>query len=345
MPINNISQYRNLPRIHQLQAGDLLLKKAFPETCKGAVEWGITNGQKLFSGDKYTTRNILKYRNMYKITFNGSPTSEHAAVAIAHDEVAEAIGEGVITGSITGRREERYCIYRCQNTEVRDAAVMIAKGMSNVYHNIITGNNRMGQSTGGKYSITGALTSNVRGKTFSHSSTNNYLTQIIDYVYGLHNNRPNMFCSEFAIACYEAGSVVARGKTAFGTNPRGMSPMVMEDTLNNHSELMTLVGKYDSEDDPIYSAVDAGLHRYNRRWHWNASKASKNAKKILHNLLLIGDNDYLLAAVAALLNTQPTAGLRLRCIIPNSWRLSPDSSLYGDLRNELRAKAPGLFII
>ena len=165
MSINNINQYRNLPRVNQLEAGDLMLKKAFPETCKGAVEWGITNGQKLFSGNKYTTRNILKFRNMYKITFNGSPTSEHAAIAIAHDEVAEAIGEGVITGSIIGRREERYCIYRCQNNELRDAAVMIAKGLSNVYHSVISGQNRTHQGIGGEYDIMGALGSNFRGKT------------------------------------------------------------------------------------------------------------------------------------------------------------------------------------
>ncbi|GEM_PF-6635263 len=54
MPISTYEQYRNLHRVDWLEAGDLLLKKVFPETCKGAVKWGITTGEKLFSGDTHT---------------------------------------------------------------------------------------------------------------------------------------------------------------------------------------------------------------------------------------------------------------------------------------------------
>lgn len=334
MPISTYEQYRNLHRVDRLEAGDLLLKKVFPETCKGAVEWGITTGEKLFSGDTNTAGIFSSAR--FRITFNGSHTSEHAALAIAADELAEAVGEGVITASIRGRRDERYCIYRCRNTELKDAAVMIAKGLSNAYHHVVTGNPGIRNTTGGDYSIGGAIASNFRGKTFQPGSTNDYLTHIVDYVFGLRQDRPNMFCSEFAIACYEAGSVALSGKTAFGTNPRGMSPMVMEDVLNNHSDLMVLIGKYDSENDSLFSAVEAGLHRYGKRWHFNRSRQSKNAEEVLHNLMHIGDNNYLLAAVAAFLNAQPTVLLGLKCNIPTEFRLKTDSSLYRDLVAALR---------
>ena len=214
---------------------------------------------------------------------------------------------------------------------------MIAKGLSNAYHHVVTGNPGIRNTTGGAYSIGGAIASNFRGKPFQPGSTNDYLTHIIDYVFGLRHDRPNMFCSEFAVACYEAGSVALSGKTAFGANPGGMSPMVMEDVLNGRPDLMRLVGKFDSENDALFFAVERGVRSYSERSHFNRSRHSKTVAVVLHNLMQIGDNDYLLAAVAAFLNARPARPLGLSCNIPPNSRLKTDSSLYRDLKMALQS--------
>jgi hypothetical protein len=51
---------------------------------------------------------------------------------------------------------------------------------------------------------------------------------VIDYVHGVRNDRPNLFCSQFAVTCYEADSLAAFGRTAMGTNPRAILPMEVE---------------------------------------------------------------------------------------------------------------------
>src|SRR5262249_19683559 len=155
-------------------------------------------------------------------------------------------------------------------------------------------------------------------------------------VHGVRNDRPNLFCSEFAMTCYEAGSLAAFGKTAMGTNPQAMSPMQMEDTINGRPDLFQLVGKYDSEDDELYSAIERALKTYGKRWHFNQSSASAKAVQALNNLMLIGDNEYLLAAVSAYLNAPVLVPLTIRCNLPSGDQLSPTSSLYRDLANALR---------
>lgn len=335
--INTYQKYQALT-LATLEPGDILLKKVFPETRKGAVEWGITQGQRMFSSNK---QGGIFSREKFKVAFNGSNWTEHAAVAIAPGELAEAVGNGVITASVESRKHERYCVYRCSNADLRDSALMIAKGLSHVYHNVITGaKDRV--TTGGKYSIGGALTSNMRGRLFQQGGTETYLMEIIDYVMGVRQNRPNMFCSEFAAAVYEAGSLATFGKTAFGLNPRAMSPMVLEDGLNNRPDIMWLVGKYDSENDPLFTAVCKGLEHYEKKWHFKKSKASTSAKEVLHNLLLIGDNEYLLAALEAYLGIKATRACNLQCTIPDEEKLRPASSLYASLKTALTPT--GLFM-
>jgi hypothetical protein len=335
MAVQTYDQYKNLPRVQLLQAGDVLLKKVFPETCKSIVERIITSGQWLFEGPRTVKTGGFFSREKHQVAFHGSHTSEHAAVVISAEELAEAVGEGVITASLRGRREERYIVYRCMNPGLRDAAVSIAKGLSDAYHNTVTGTPGIRNTTGGKYSLGGAFTSSLRGTTFQGESTNTLLTQVVDYVYGLRPDRPNLFCSQFAAICYEAGSLAAFGKTAFGSNPYAMSPMELENILNCRPDLFNLIGKYDSEDDPLYSAVEKGLHTYGARWHWNQSAQSKNAVKVLENLMQIGDDDYLLATLAALLNATPTRPLGVRCRIPPEGRLNKTSQLYTDLVSAL----------
>ena len=331
--ISTYEQYQALP-LTGLEAGDILLKKVFTETRRGAVEWGITQGQRMFSGSTTVKTGGIFSREKFKVAFNGSNTSEHAAVAIAPDELAEAVGEGVLTASLQGRRHERYVVYRCSDPVLREAAVWMAKGLSHAYHNATTGRNDR-VTTGGQYSATGAIASNVRGRTYMTGETGTYLQTLIDYVRGVRNNRPNMFCSEFAAAVYEAGSLDRRGKTAFGSNPRAMSPMVLEDVLESRPDIMVRVGKLDSESDPLFSSVVKGLEHYGDRWHFNKSRASTNAKEVLHNLLLIGDNDYLLAALEAYLGLQATQRSPVTCTIPPEARLNPGSSLYASLRMAL----------
>ena len=202
-PIHTYDDYKRLRKVAQLQPGDLLLKKVFNQTLKGLTEWVITKGQKLFSGDKEIKVGSFFSREKFRIAYLGHSSSEHAAVVIAPNEIAEAVGIGVITVSIQGRRNERYCVYRCSNHQLTDAAVEIAKGLSHAYHNVVTGSQDR-VTTGGGYSIKGAIQSNFRNQTFQHDSTNQYLNDIIDYVNGVRSDRPTMFCSEFAMACYEA---------------------------------------------------------------------------------------------------------------------------------------------
>jgi hypothetical protein len=336
MAVQNYAQYRNLPRVLALQGGDVLLKKVFPETRKSKVEWIITTGQKLFEGPATVKVGGILSREKFEVAYNGSHTSEHAAVAISPDDLAEAVGEGVITASVRGRRHERYVVYRCTDPRLRDAALNIAKGLSDAYHNTVTGQPGVRNTSGGQYSAVGAFTSLVRPTTFQGTSTNDFLTHIVDYVYGLRNDRPNLFCSQFAVSCYEAGSLAAFGRTAFGSDPKSMSPMELENILNGRLDIFNLIGKYDAEDDALFAGVEQGLRTYRARWHFNQSKQSKSAVEILENLLEVGDNDYLIAAVAALLGAQPAQPVALVCRIPPEGRLKNDSQLYADLTSALR---------
>jgi len=336
MAIHTYDQYRNLPRVLWLQGGDILLKKVFPETCKSKVEWIITKGQCLFEGDKTIRAGGFFSGERFQVAYDGSHTSEHAAVAISSEEVAEAVGEGVITASLRGRRHERYVVYRCVDPRLKEAAVKIAKGLSDAYHSTVTASPALRNTTGGQYSAVGAFTSLLKDTTFQANGTNQFLTHVVDYVYGLRNDRPDLFCSQFAVTCYEAGSLAEFGKTAFGSNPKAMSPMDLENILNGRLELFNVMGKYDSEDNVLFSAVERGLHTYASRWHFNQSAQSKNALKVLENLLEIGDDDYLLAALAALLGTRPSQPNGLTCRIPPQSRLSTTSQLYADLTAAIR---------
>lgn len=339
MAVATYRQYQGLARVDSLQAGDILIKKVFPETAKNAVEKGITLGQRLFQKDeviKISTGGVFSRSEKHSFPMLGSNTSEHAAIAIAPDVLAEAVGEGVITASIWGRMEERYIVYRCPVNEVRLAAINIATGLSNAYRNTVTGQSR--STTGGAYSLGGAIKSNFRATTFNQHGTNDYLQHIIDFVHGLRPDRPDMFCSEFAMACYEAGSVAARGKTAFGTNPKAMSPMQMEAVLNARPDMVKLLGKFDSENNPLYHGVETALNEYKKGlsgFFRNQSDASKAAFTALSELLLIGNMEYLYAAILAYMNTQGTYPPGVELKITPAQRLSPSSTLYGLLKKHL----------
>lgn len=372
MIVSNYRQYQTLSYVPTLEPGDLLIKKVFPETAKGAVEKGITFGQKLYRTDDVVKISHGRFKRTETFTFKnqGSHTSEHAAIALGGGMIAEAIENGVITASIWGRMGEKYIVYRCLQDDVREAAIKIAEGLSHAYRNVITGDGRE-QTSGGQYSIGGALASNIyKNPGFSENqmenwvtksvntlannvkslekklkpmpgkmSTNDYLQSIIDYVYGIRNDRPDMFCSEFAMACYEAGSVAARGRTAFGSDPRTMSPMRMEDIMNSHRNMVTFVGRLDSEGNPLYNAVESSVREYENglgilRFR-RQSEQSKMAVTTLQELLKIGDMEYLYAAILAFMDAKPSQPVSITYVIRATDRLSPTSTLYRILRSKL----------
>lgn len=338
--INSYNEYRQLPKIDNLQPGDILIKKVFKETAKTTVEKIITSGQGLFK-NKHSTLKIdigNFFPEKHKVAFNGSQTSEHAAIVVGLDQIAEAVGEGVITAFLLGRREERYCVYRCKNHALVDATVTIAKGLASPYLNVIYNGKRPGTSTGGSYSISGALKSNFKKQTFQKGATADYLNHILDYVYGLRQDRPNMFCSEFVMACLESACVGLFGKTAFGTSPIGMSPMFMEDALNSRPDVVNLIGKYDSENDQVFTEVESALKEYKislNRFFKNPSKQSKQAAEMLETLLHIGDSGYIVSAAHAFLDKpSPT---KQQCHLPKDWKLKKDSTFYKILSARLNA--------
>lgn len=351
MSIHTYQQYQDLKRVDSLKAGDILIKKVFPETAKNAIEKGIVSGQNLFKKDeiiKISTGGIFSRREKHSFPMLGSNTSEHAAIAISSDVIAEAVGEGVINASIWGRMEERYLVYRCKPEAdvVRLGAINIATGLSNAYRNTLTscpycgGGDRI--TTGGGYSAMGAIKSNFRTTTFNPNETNDYLQHLIDFTYGLRQDRPDMFCSEFAMACYEAGSIAARGVTAFGTNPKAMSPMQMEGVLNSRPDMVKLLGKFDSENNPLYNGVETALHEYKKGvsgvsgFLRRQSDASRNAITALNELLKIGNMEYLYAAVLSYMNVQGTYPPAVIFKINPTQRLSPTSTLYTLLHTNLK---------
>jgi hypothetical protein len=103
MIVSNYRQYQTLSYVPTLEPGDLLIKKVFPETAKGAVEKGITFGQKLYRTDDVVKISHGRFKRTETFTFKnqGSHTSEHAAIALGGGMIAEAIENGVITASIS----------------------------------------------------------------------------------------------------------------------------------------------------------------------------------------------------------------------------------------------------
>lgn len=124
----------------------------------------------------------------------------------------------------------------------------------------------------GGYSLSGAAKSNMKSPYYQQdtlknriatTATERYLQRITDYCYNRQGTRPNVFCSEFVMACYEAGSYYYLSKTAFGTNPVAMSPLQMENILN-YSEKVEIVGRVESIDDILFYAVKEGINDYKK---------------------------------------------------------------------------------
>ena len=345
MSIDNYQQFSSLATIPlgMMQPSDLLIKKIFPETVKHAIEKAITWAQHATKKDdvvKVDNGFLSREKHIFKNL--GSSTSEHAAIVIANGNMAEAVGEGVITATLQSRAHERYIVYRCRNPQLSKAVVAVATALAT---------NRPG-TMGGGYDLPGAAKSSFRDPQFQSNSLRNQLTStptekflndILDYCHDVSNVRPNMFCSEFAVACYEAASVAAFGKTAFGSSPRAMSPMEMEYLINHRPDLMQLVGRFESPIDIVFEAVTEGVKEYADSlqgalsFFRRPSTDSLQALSVLKSLLAMGPTDYLFSAAehyACVVSKVPyDPSCRMDLI---THPLKRDSKFFGILQTKLK---------
>jgi len=329
MTVKTYAQFQTLPnlKMSDLQTGDVLLKKIFHETVNTRVE-GIITG---FQRAHYETWKRVKIGNEKFLFENkGSPTSEHAAMMIHDRMMAEAVGEGVIRARGKDRVDERYIVYRCRKQGLRDAAVKIAEGLSL---------GRIG-SQRIKYSCWGAATSLFRKPTFKQASTAKFLDSVINYVYGIDKTLPNMFCSEFVVTCYEAGSVAEFGKTAMGTDPHGMSPMQFENDLNHFVDLFKLVGRVEMRADILYPALLEAVQKYEKSLGGlfrRPSPESLGALKVFKVLLQMGASDQLFSAVEHFTAFKPTVAIhRSMQLNLQAPHLKRDSTFYKFLKEHLQ---------
>lgn len=119
--------------------------------------------------------------------------------------------------------------------------------------------------------------------------------------------------------------------------------MRMEDVMNSHRDMVTFIGRLDSENNPLFHGVETALREYTdglgmfRR----QSEQSKKAVVTLKELLVIGNMEYLYAAVVAIMNVRPAQELGLVYTIPADNQISPTSTLYRILLANLK----GLVIV
>ncbi len=275
--IDTYSHFQGLTllKLSNLQQGDILIKKVFPGLEKGAVEEIITKGQGLFdSAEKIKIDNgWLKKSETVKFENFGSPTAEHAAIVVninGSNQLAESVEGGVKRSKIGHVSHERYVVWRCVPSErlLASYAADIAIRMTNLG----TVDKVEFRGGDGGYSLSGAVKSNMKSPYFQQdtfknrivtTATESYLQRIIDYCYNNRGTRPNVFCSEFIMACYEAGSYFHLKKTAFGSNPVAMSPLQMENILH-YSEKVAIVGRVESIDDILFYAVKEGINDYKK---------------------------------------------------------------------------------
>ena len=269
--IDTYKQFKALPllQLANLNPGDILVKKVFPDMERHGIEKVITKMQGKFDKPEKISidRGWLRKNEEIKFENFGSPSAEHAAIIIRINgeiKLAESQAGGVTRTDVNNVSHERYVVWRChqQYQNIRNAAADVAERMTGVP----TGN------FDGGYGYLGAATSSYRNTSYQHNNfTNNivtkdtesYLKQIIDFCYEARGARPNLFCSEFVMACYEAGSYRITENTAFGTNPKAMSPMYMENVLN-YSEKVEIIGRVDSAQDILFNAVKNGVEEYQK---------------------------------------------------------------------------------
>ncbi len=229
--IKTVDQFNELASLPHLQEGDILIKKIFPGT-GGTVEKAIVFAQGRFQKDEEIHSEGATELGRHNFPLMGSKTSEHAAVAVGKDRIAEADGHGVQAKDLGDVAEgTQYVIFRPRNAE-------IAREIRKVASKLAEGGDRKI-----KYSILGAMASSYR------SAINNRRAQIevesgLRHANGGRVDKRSMFCSEFAAMCVEVASLKNHDKMALGVNPQAVSPMVLEHLLNQRPDLFAVAGRY-----------------------------------------------------------------------------------------------------
>lgn len=227
-PVSRIEQFQNLHRLDHLQPGDILIKKIFPGE-GGAVEKAITRAQRLFERPETFTSGGTRH----EFPLMGTSSSEHAAIAVGGHVLAEANSRGVRQNPTNANTN--YIVYRPKDAASAAEIARIATGLANTP-----------EPQKIKYSLWGVIKSSFRS-TINSSQTNHRVESGLRYLNGETRNNflsERMFCSEFAAIAVDMASTRMHGKLAFGVNPRSVSPMVLEDILNQRPDLFDLAGQY-----------------------------------------------------------------------------------------------------
>lgn len=187
------------------------------------------------------------------------------------NQLVESSDGGITRTPIQNVSFERYVVWRCLASQMAlaIAAADVAMRMSG----LATVDKLEFRGGDGGYSKLNALKSSMKSPYYQQdtltnkivtTTTQQYLQKIIAYCYPQPSGRrPNVMCSEFVMACYEAGSYHYLNKTAFGSNPVAMSPLQMENILN-YSQHVEIVGRIESIDDILFHAVKEGVKEYDK---------------------------------------------------------------------------------
>ena len=247
--VNSVKKWEALGRVTDTQPGDILIKKVFSDKNPGVVERAIVGAQSMFQEGETINLGTDHQRS----AFLGDKSSEHIAVAVGDNRIAEADGAGIGQHGLGERAHERYVVFRPKNDVLAGLIGGVAAQMAVP---------RGPQPRGGNYSLFGAMKSSFRSAINSSERRTRTLESGLRYLNCETNERPNMFCSEFAAACIEiAGcNVPIEGQaglnSSLGVSPRAVSPMVLENLLNQRPDLFNMVGRYNG--NPIESDLKTG---------------------------------------------------------------------------------------
>lgn len=282
--IDTYEDFLNLPNVLHaaLLPGDILLKKVFPETAKNIIEKTIVTAQKHYK-EKEMRAATASHRTFDNF---GSPTSEHAAIVVDGGAIAEADGAGVKQHFLANRRDERYVLYRCNDTGLVGHALFVALGLTGRPQKIVKNKPKRDDA---KYDYLGAAKSSAKPRA-ANDATARYLNEIIECV----NNRTirpgRFFCSGFVMACYEAAATFYLEERLFGVDPRAMSPMRMEEELVRNTRF-NLIGRVQCDLDLLVAAVEKSIADYDKtlkpmRFWRNQSEESRRVLDVLKHICL-----------------------------------------------------------
>ncbi|MYM60504.1 hypothetical protein GTG28_14830 [Vibrio sp. OCN044] len=262
--IASLRQYNRLQEV-KVQPGDILIFKVFPGWAHDKIAASITKAQKYLHWKSPDEKAGIKLK--------GDAASEHIAIGLSSSKLAEAAGEIHDDDDIPNTAA---VVYRCADKQLAEAAVTITKALCRI---TVDTRPKGLPVEGGHYDMVGAAKSLYTKRTF-HATTNEYIEDVLSFVYGSTNLIPDMFCSQLAITAYEAASVAIYGKTCFGSDPRGVTPKHMEHLLNTRGNFH-LAGRIPVP--PLLMHTDKVIHAYNNARKWRQSADSIELKSLIYS--------------------------------------------------------------